>query len=172
MDWKQLAPFLVPVLVVALFARRMIRAQQHQPVRIQRLWIIPAILLVLTGLTLAREPAPSLPVILAFVLAAAAGGAVGWYRVHTLEFTVDPETGAVLSRATPFGALLLVGLLIFRYGMKYVLTDEGVRGVDLVHWTDGALLFTAAMLTAQSAHTWVRARKVVPVPATAPDTKK
>jgi membrane protein CcdC involved in cytochrome C biogenesis len=162
MDWKHLAPYLAPVLVVALMARRVMRAQQAKPVRLWRLWIIPAILVVGTGAALANEPQPSLLVAGAFLVAAAAGGAFGWFRVHTLEFAVDPESGVVTSKATQLSALVLVGLLLVRYALKYFLNDEGVKGAALIHWTDGLLVFMAAMMVAQSAHTFVQARRLKP----------
>jgi hypothetical protein len=162
MSWKELAPYLIPVLVMALLARRVMKTQQPSAVRLWRLWILPGVLLALTGLTLAHEPTPGALAIGAFVLAGAAGAALGWFRVHTLEFTVDPETGTIFSKSTPVGAIILVALLMFRYAVRYVLTGEGITGLQLVRWTDGALILTAAMLVAQSAHTWVRARRLLP----------
>ena len=162
MEWKQFAPYLVPLLIMAVLARRVIRAQQARPVKTGRLWIYPLVLVALTILTLSHEPAPTMLVVVAFAVVALAGGVLGWFRVHTLEFSIDPETNVVHSKASPLGAILLVGLLVFRQVLKYVLNDEGVKGVDLVHWTDGALIFTAVMFAAQSAHTWVKASKLVP----------
>ncbi len=164
MNWKEYAPYLVPLLVVALLARRAMKAQRPSAVRPGRLWILPAILLLMTGLTLANGSAPSLPTVGAFILAAAAGGTLGWFRVHTLEFSIDPETKAISSKSTPFGAFLLVGLLVFRYAIRYLVNGEGIRGVELVRWTDGALIFTVAMIAAQSVHTWVRASRLAPSP--------
>jgi membrane protein CcdC involved in cytochrome C biogenesis len=170
MNWKELAPYAVPVLVMALLARRVMKAQQPSVVRLERLWIFPAILLVLTGVTLAHEPIPTIFWMAAFVFVAAAGGAFGWFRVHTLEFIKDPDTGAVTSKSSPFGAIVLVALLLLRYAIKYFLSDEGIRGVELVRWTDGGLIFSAAMLAAQSAHTWVRARRLPPAVASRPES--
>lgn len=162
MDWKQFAPYLVPVLIVVLLARRVMRAQEPRKVRPERLWITPALLLFAVASTFANSPVPPAFVIGALVVATAAGAAFGWYRVHTLEFSLDPESGAIMSKATPLGAIVLVALIVFRYALKYFLNDEGVRGVELLWWTDGGLVFSAGMLVAQSAHTWVRAHKLRP----------
>lgn len=159
---KDLVPYLVALLVLALFARRVLKAQRPRAVKMGRLWILPTILVVMTGLTLANEPAPGWLAIGAFVLAAGAGGAFGWFRVHMLEFVVDPATNAISAKSTPLGAVLLTGLLLFRYALKYMLHMEGVSGVSLLRWTDGALVFTAALLAAQSTHTWICARKLLP----------
>jgi hypothetical protein len=170
MNWKELAPYFVPVVVLALLARRVIKAQRARAVRPRRLWIFPAILLLATIVTLAREPAPGLLAMAAFILAAGAGGSLGWFRVHTLEFNADPETGAVTSKSTPLGAFLIVGLLLARYGIKYIEADAGVTGASLARWADGGLIFSAAMMIAQSVHTWVRARRLLTNPALAPVT--
>jgi hypothetical protein len=167
MNWKELAPYFVPVLVLALLARRVMKAQKPRAVRPGRLWVFPAILLLATIVTLAKEPAPGLLAMGAFFLAAVAGGSLGWFRVHTLEFNADPETGAITSKATPLGAFLIVGLLLARYGIKYIEADMGVTGSGLARWADGGLIFSAVMMIAQSVHTWVRARKLLTRPALA-----
>lgn len=165
---KDIAPYVVGLLVAALLARRVLKAQQPQRVKMARLWILPAILVVAMVLSMANEPVPGMLAVGAFLVAAAAGAALGWFRVHTLEFSIDPETGAISTKSTPVGAFLLVGLLGFRYALKYVLHEQGVSGVNLVRWTDGAMIFTVSMLIAQSTHTWVRARKLLPSPVAAP----
>lgn len=165
---KEIAPYLVALLVAALLVRRVIKSQKPRAVNLRRLWILPVILVTTTGTTLANEPVPSPLAMVAFVLAGTAGAALGWFRVHTLEFSVDPETRAISSKATPLGAILLIGLLVFRYALKYALHLEGVRGVDLVRWTDGAMMFTLGMLVAQSAHTWIRAHRLLPPRAPTP----
>jgi hypothetical protein len=146
------------------------KAQKPRAVRPGRLWIFPAILLLATIVTLTKEPVPGLLAMAAFFLAAVAGGSLGWFRVHTLEFNADPETGAITSKATPLGAFLIVGLLLARYGIKYVEADVGAAGASLARGADGGLIFSAAMMIAQSVHTWVRARRLLINPALGPAT--
>lgn len=159
MNWNALSPYLVPLLVGALLLRRAMRAQKAKRVRLATLWIIPSLLLLVTLSSLARERAVGIGVATAFVAAAAAGAAIGWYRVHTLEFSVDPEKGRILARANQWGAAIVVGLIAVRYLADIALKKLGfTAGVDLMHATDGMLVFTTAILVARSVHTWVRAR--------------
>jgi hypothetical protein len=95
----QLAPYIVPLLVVAIILRRALRAQKPRAVRMQRLWIFPALLLFVTLNSLWHEGFPGFVVALVFAAAATGGGAIGWFRVHTLEFSLD-ESGKVSARAT------------------------------------------------------------------------
>ena len=162
MDWHALSPYFVPLLIAALLLRRAMRAQKPRTVRMTRLWLFPILLLLVTAMSLAREPSPGILVVVAFVFAGLAGGAIGWYRVHTLEFSVDAESGKVSARATRLGALLIVGLIALRY-----LADLGMKklgltaGANLVHATDATLVFSTSMFVARSAHTWVRARALI-----------
>lgn len=159
MNWNALSPYLVPLLVGAILLRRAMRAQKAKRVRFATLWIFPSLLLVVALSSIAREPAVGIGVVLAFVGAAAAGAAIGWYRVHTLEFSVDPEKGRITARANKWGALLVVGLIAVRYLADIALKKLGfAAGADLVHATDATMVFTAAMLVARAVHTWIRAR--------------
>jgi len=159
MDWKIFGPYVVPLLVAAILLRRAMRAQKPRAVRMQRLWIFPAILVVATFLSLKREPPPGIGVMAAFLFACLAGGALGWFRVHTLEFMVDSESGAVSTRATRLGALLIVGLIALRYGADLAFKDLGLTaGANVVHVTDAMLIFSTSMFVARSIHTWIRAR--------------
>jgi hypothetical protein len=158
MNWNALSPYLVPLLVGAILLRRALRAQKAKRVRFATLWIFPALLLLVTVSSVVREPAIGIGVVVAFVVAALAGAAIGWYRVHTLEFSVDSETGRISARANQWGALLVVGLIALRYLADFALKTLGfTAGAGLVHATDAMLIFTTAMLVARSIHTWIRA---------------
>ncbi len=162
MDWHALSPFVVPLIVAAILLRRAMREQKPKRVRFTRLWLFPALLLLVTIPSVLHGPQPGMLASIAWLLAMVAGGLVGWYRVHTLEFTVDAESGKVSARATQFGALLLVGLIALRYGAKFVIKKLGLgNGVGFVYATDAMLLFSTSMFVARSVHTWIRARALV-----------
>jgi hypothetical protein len=164
MSW--IGPYIVPLVLAALVLRRMIKTQKARPVRFWRLWLMPAIM-VLVALGTLFSSFPGIVALLFFILAAGAGGALGWFRVHTLEFSTDPETGAVHTKGTPLSAVLFVGLFAARWGLKDLFHNTGLAAAtSFVHWTDAGLMFTASLLAAQSAHTWVRARALLPPPVT------
>jgi len=162
MDWNALSPYFIPLLVVAFLVRRAMREQKPKRVRFTRLWLFPAILLLVTWGSLSRESAPDFLLGALFLLVIAIGSAIGWYRVHTLEFSVDPESGKVSARATQLGALLIVGLIALRWGAEFALKKLGLNaGNDLVHASDAMLLLSTSMYVARSVHTWIRARALV-----------
>jgi hypothetical protein len=172
MDLHTLSPLFVPLIVAAILLRRAMREQKPKRVRFTRLWLFPALLLLVTIPSLLHGPTPGILASIAWVLAMVLGGLIGWYRVHTLEFSVDAESGKVSARATQFGAVLIVGLIALRYGADFVIKKLGLgTGESFVYFTDAMLLFSTSMFVARSVHTWIRARAlVIAHKATAPIT--
>jgi hypothetical protein len=157
----QLAPYIVPLLVAAIILRRAMRAQKPRTVRLQRLWIFPALLLFVTLNSLLHEGFPGFVVVIVFAVVAIAGTAIGWFRVHTLEFSLD-EDGKVSARATQLGALLIVGLIGLRYLAEFGIKQFGLdAGARLVHASDATLIFSTSMLLARGVHTWIKARALI-----------
>jgi hypothetical protein len=81
---NHIVPFVVPLLIVALILRRSMGSRK---VRVQLMWIRPAIILVLAGVTLAASPMPGPIALAAFVAAAIVGGGVGYLRARHLELS-------------------------------------------------------------------------------------
>src|SRR5205823_5445491 len=109
-----------------------------------------------------HEGFPGFLVVLVFTVAAGAGAAIGWFRVHTLEFSLDAESGKVSARATQFGALMIVGLIGLRYLAELGIKQFGLgAGARLVYASDATLIFSTSMLVARSVHTWIKAHALV-----------
>ncbi len=167
-DWNHAAPYIVPVLVVALLARRVI-TNKPRPVKIGTLFIWPLIAFAgVIGMFAVAPAAPPLFWILGFVVALALGAGIGFLTSHHQEFAVDPEHGTITSRATPIGSILVVALFALRYGLKFAFPQLGGGGVpqahpsaDVLAWADAGVLFSAAMLTARAVTTWLRTRPLI-----------
>ncbi|HEX4159272.1 MAG TPA: hypothetical protein VHY79_12415 [Rhizomicrobium sp.] len=160
MDWHALSPLFLPLIAVAVLLRRAMRDQKPKRVRFTRLWLFPAILLLVTIPSVLHGPQSGILASIAWLIAMVLGGLIGWYRVHTLEFALDAESGKVTARATQLGALLIVGLIVLRYGADYLIKKSD-DGESLVFATDALLLFSTATFVARSVHTWIRARALV-----------
>ena len=167
MNWLHVAPYLVPLLVVALIARRAFRAQKPQRVRPSRLWIGPVYVAVAMALVLAQSPMPGAFGMMLFVIGAAIGGVVGYLRALHQEFSVDPETGNVMSRATPIASILFIGLFLVRYALNYWMqggtapTALEARSAELMLYTDTMLFFAFAMVSVSAWEVWRRTRPLV-----------
>jgi hypothetical protein len=162
MDWHILSPLFLPLLGVAFLLRRAMRDQKPKRVRFTLLWLFPGVLFIVTLSSVLNGSQPGILASFVWLVAMVLGGLVGWYRVHTLEFTLDKESGKVSARATQFGALLIVGLVVLRYGLEYIVKKLGLgRGEGVIYATDAILLFSTAMYIARSVHTWIQARALV-----------
>ena len=111
----------VAVLIAAVLILR--RAGQVQKVNIGRMWIRPVFLILLLAGALAAEPFPGLIAMGAFVLAAVAGAALGYYMARHQHLSIHPETGQLESRTSTIGTFLVFGLFAVRFGARLVFPD-------------------------------------------------
>jgi hypothetical protein len=160
---NQILPFAVPLLIVALLLRRSMGSRK---VRVRAMWIRPAILLIAAGAVLAASPMPGPVALAAFVAVALVVGGVGYLRARHLELSVDPDTGTVSSKSTPIGMILIVGLVAIRFGLKYAFPELGAQpgghlAAQAALWTDGALIFSAAMVVTQAVALWQRTQPLL-----------
>jgi Protein of unknown function (DUF1453) len=153
---------------VILIGRRLLRAQKPTRVRPNLLWIQPVILLAgMIFLFAATRVQLSAFAIAIFVMAAVAGAAVGYFRALHQEFSIEPETGNVMSKATPLGSMLFLGIFLVRYAMNYMV--KGGQQTDMAHppsanvlfYTDATLFFAFAMVVATAFEVWRRTRPIV-----------
>jgi hypothetical protein len=119
------------------------------------------------ALVLAQSPMPGAFGTMLFIIGAAIGGGVGYLRARHQEFSVDPETGNVMSRATPIASLLFIGLFLVRYALNYWMQGGAapsaleVRSAELMLYTDTMLFFAFAMVTVSAWEVWRRTRPLV-----------
>jgi hypothetical protein len=158
-DTSHLLPYLIPIAILALVVRRSLRSRK---LKAERLWVMPAFLL-LVGLSVLVASPPVTPVAIAVVVGAlAVGAAAGWWRGRLTHITVDPATHELTSRASPVGVILIAGLYLLRYGLRMVeLKNPNAipGGAALV--TDGLTLFGIGMLALQRLEMWLRCRHLL-----------
>jgi hypothetical protein len=101
----------VLLLVLALRFRSVGRRRR---MRLEWMWIFPAILLALAALTFVSAP-PSPMTEGVSALALLIGGALGWQRGRMMQIHVDPETHE-LNQVASLGAMLfLVAIIAIRF---------------------------------------------------------
>jgi membrane protein CcdC involved in cytochrome C biogenesis len=150
---------LLPMLIIGLVVLRNARART---VRMERLWIGPAMIAVMAGLSLAAQRPQTSAAIAIDIAALLVGCALGWWRGRASRFTVDPATHVVTSRMSPAGMLLILGIFALRYVVRMFASDEAsvlhVNAGDLL----GALLVLAVgMVAAQRIEWFIRARRMI-----------
>lgn len=153
-----LLQYLLPVAIFAvIFAFRIRRMSRERPLKLEQLWIVPAIYLVLVAVTFATTPPHPLGWALS-VVALAVGGALGWQRGKAMRITVDPATHRLNHRASPLAMLILVALV----GVRMALRVEGSRlHLDAVLVTDVMLAFALGLFAATRAEMYLRGRRLL-----------
>ena len=156
-----LASYLVPLGIAAVII--VVRNSRPRLLKIERLWLTPAIYLVLMALALAEAPPPLTPLSIAILVGAfAIGAAIGWQRARFIEIHIHPQTHELTSRASPIGILFIFAILLVRYGARDLLAgNAALLHLPIVAITDGFLLLAIGMLTTQRLEVWQRAARML-----------
>lgn len=157
-DWRHASSFVVPLLVFLLILRRSLRERK---VRTTRMWLYPAILGAAALYTMAHEPMPGLAAIAGFIAAAILGAGLGYLRARHQQFTLDPATGEISSKATPIGTILIGAFFVARFGLEFFTHARDVpHALGLQRATDAGLIFSFALMVAQRWEILQRAKKL------------
>jgi len=154
----QLIPIAIILVVLALRFRRLTR---ERPLRVERLWIVPALYLAITGFTFWNIP----PAPMTWAAAAAAllaGAALGWQRGRMMQITVNPETHEISQRGSLAAMAFILALVLIRSLARNAET-LGIPGVhfDVMAMTDVLIAFALGMLTLQRVEMFLRARRLL-----------
>lgn len=162
--------FFLPLLIlIPILYWRMRKMTRPQPLKLERLWIRPALILLATGVVLfvpqqglltVMQMAP--PERAGLALAAGLGTVAGWYWGRTTHIEVRPEDGTLMSRGSLAAMLVIVALVIVKLGLKPALAAQGpVLHLDVLVITDGLIVFSALLFTVRSLEMYLRARRVM-----------
>ena len=167
MSFKNIAPYIPVLVIVLIVARRIVMAQTLQRVRVWRLWIMPAYLALVMSFVLGITPMPSPVGIAIFAVAAFAGLGAGYMRALHQEFSIDPDTGNVMSKASPVGSILFIGIFLVRFGLNFWMNGGAASGLThrpdprVFVYTDAMLFFAFAMVSASAWEVWRRTRPLI-----------
>ena len=147
------------VIVVAVMALRFRNVGKMRRLRLETLWIVPAIYVALTAATFAALPPP--PEIWPFIaIAAAAGAAVGWQRGKMMHIEVEAETHTLNQRTSPTALLFIVVILIARQGAG-ALARQGALHINVATLTDLLMAFALGMFAATRIEMYLRAKRLL-----------
>jgi len=155
-SWVTIATTVVIVgLVMALRMRKM---GQMRPLKLETLWIVPAIYLAMTALMFWSLP-PKGWVAIASGAALIIGAALGWQRGKMMHIHVDPETHALNQKASPAAIFFLIALVVVRSGAKAVLGETGAVSPAML--TDPLIAFALGMLSLTRLEMYLRAKRML-----------
>jgi hypothetical protein len=159
--------YLIPVLIILpLLYRRLRKVLQPQELKLRRLWIRPAIYLVLAaGAVIA--PTPGAPAITASVLTAMAlaglvGGVLGWQWGRSTALHIHPETGTLMQTGSLAGMIVFLVLIALKLGLRFGL-QAGAPSLHLnaVLITDVSICFSALLFAVRGLEIYLRAQRIM-----------
>ena len=155
-----LGMLLVALVVIGLVARRSLRARA---LKVERLWIRPVIFALIVSATVGASPLPLDGVSLAVIaVSLVLGVAMGWQRGKFMRITVDPETHALTSQASPLGMVFILAILGLRVALRGALLEShSAFGISAAAVTDGLVILLGGMMVAQGAEMWLRAQRLL-----------
>ena len=157
-----LLSYLLPLAILAIVLFFRLRSTgKARPLRLERLWVIPAIYLALAVLLFSEMTPHGLGWLWA-ALSLAAGAAIGWQRGRAMHISVDPETHALNQTASPLAMLLLIGLIAVRYALRAAADVGGASWhLDAVLITDCFVAFALGLLTLQRLEMFLRGSRLL-----------
>ena len=155
-------PYLVAgILVIVMLAWRLRRLSQTRPLRLELLWVTPALFLALGGLTVMQQPpqgADWVYIAAAFVI----GGGFGWWRGKLMNISVDPENHSLNTKASPAGMILIVAIILIRFALRGVLASQAsTLHLSVVVVTDVFMAFIVGLMVVQRVEMFMRASRLL-----------
>jgi hypothetical protein len=127
MTGQQQGTLLTVAVVTVLVGLGVARRIRPEPVRPTRLLIFGAFVVVVIGLSLVGTGAHLIQSPLAVALALvclAVGVLLGVVLVRTMRFWTDPNTGELWMAGGALFAIILVGTVVLRFGVRYAATGD------------------------------------------------
>ena len=160
-DPNVVGPLIGVLVLVAVMGLRLARANTARPLKLESLWIMPAILVAITGLLVWQMPPQGLEW-LWLVVPFAIGGAIGWQRGRMMAITVDPETHNLSQTQSRAAVCFLVAIVAVRFGVREVLTEEAsALHLSLAFVTDVFVVFAVGLLGVTRLEMFIRARRLL-----------
>ena len=158
-QWISTAITVLAVGLVLFFRLR--RMRTARPLRLERLWMLPAVYGALTCVMYAFFP-PAGVVWLYCLIALALGAAAGWWRGRMMRITVDPQSHALNHRQSPAAVVFIVALVAVRAAARRM-AASGEAGLHLnaLAITDVLIAFALGLLTLQRVEMFLRARRLL-----------
>ena len=157
-----LATLLPFVIIAAVLALRFRSMSKERPLKLQSLWIVPVVYLLVAGSTLVALPPPPMGWAMV-ILGLALGLALGWHRGKLIRIERNAETGELRQRASPLAMLLLAAVVVLKLGARQVFGESAATqpGSGAMLLTDAFLGFALGLLSATRAELYLRGRRLL-----------
>ncbi len=149
--------FLIAFIAFVL-AMRFRRMQRGRRLRLEWLWVVPALVGSLTAALLYIAPPKGMGwAVCAGALAV--GALLGWVRARAVAVVLDPDTHQLSQREFPLALLFIVLLIGLRFAVRHYGTRDGAVGQVLI--ADALIVALFGLLTVQRIMLWRRGRALL-----------
>ena len=148
------------VVIAVVFAIRWKRMSRVRPLKLERLWIFPALYAVVAIGMFVQFP----PVGWAWAFCAVAlvlGAALGWQRGKLMRINVDPDTHALNQTSSPGAVLFILAIVAMRTGARAMLVDGNALHLNVIAVTDMLIALALGLFTAQRVEMYLRAKRLL-----------
>jgi len=125
--------------------------------RLERLWIVPALYALVTGIVLYQSVPNGIQWLYA-VIALVLGGLLGWRRGAMMRINIDPETHELNQQASPAAMLFILVLIVIRQGLRM---EASTMGFNAAFLTDLLVLFALGLFSMTRVEMFLRARRML-----------
>jgi hypothetical protein len=129
------------VIILLVLGLRMRSVRRERPLKLEQLWIVPALYGAVAIFMFWRLPPHGLGWLWVGI-ALIVGGALGWWRGTHMAIRIDPETHRLNQRGSVMAVAVIVVLLMARFGLRE-LAMRGEIHMDVATLTD--VLFASAL---------------------------
>ena len=150
------------VIIVVVMAIRWKRMSQVRPLKLERLWILPAIYALVATATFVATPPKGLGWVFCAV-ALVLGAALGWQRGKMMRIAIDPATHTLNQTASPAAFLFIVVLVVVRSGARAALASDNSLHLNAFAVTDMLIALALGLFTAQRIEMYLRGRRMLAV---------
>ncbi|WP_174286121.1 CcdC protein domain-containing protein [Sphingomonas bacterium] len=153
-----LMQYVIPIAVIAIvFLIRGRQMTRMRRLKLEQLWIVPAIYLVIVAAVFATTP-PTAKGWLAAVVALAVGAVLGWQRGRLMAIHVDPETHSLSQRASPLAMLFLFAIVLVRMAAQ---SEGRAMHLDVQLVTDAALALALGNFAVTRLEMYLRGKRLL-----------
>jgi len=150
------------VMYAAVFAVIMLlrirRMRNSRPLRLETLWVIPAIFILAFAASTWEYPPPTILGWVWLALGFAVGAAVGWQRGKLMRITVDPATHALNQQSSPAALLFIVALIVIRQGLRI---EAAEMGINVLKITGILMAFALGLISVARLEMYLRAKRLL-----------
>jgi hypothetical protein len=160
-------PYLPFLLLLPILYFRMRKLLKPQPLKLSRLWIRPAIIVLAAALVIwAPQPGVTrhftLPEWGLLGLGAALGAVAGWHFGRVMKIHVHPEDGTLMAHGGQVAVVVMMALILVRVGLRSGLQMEAQAWhLDMLLISDISLVFAATLFGVRALEMYLRAQKVM-----------